>query len=195
MPHTDNPDLMEVLIRSESVYSGTFLQIQKDEVCLPDGQSGIREYVVHSGGVMIVPILDDGRLLIEYQFRHPLRRVMIECPAGKLDPSEAPLACAQRELLEETGYRASQWAYAGTLHNAIAYSDESIQVWFAQGLRAGPSRLDPGEFLELATASLDELESFALQGLLTDAKTLIGLLWLRHWRDGRWPLNWRPAST
>ncbi|MFN9707646.1 MAG: NUDIX domain-containing protein [Burkholderiales bacterium] len=190
MPHNDDSHLMEFLIRSESVYSGTFLQIQRDEVCLPDGRIGIREYIVHPGGVMIVPILDDGRLVIERQFRYPLQRVMIEFPAGKLDPHESALACAQRELLEETGYRAGQWARAGILHNAIAYSDEGIEVWFAQGLRAGPSQLDQGEFLEVATASIDELESYAAQGLLTDAKTLIGLLWLRHWRDGRWPLSW-----
>ena len=194
MPLEDDSHLIESSLRSEPVFQGTFLEVQRAEVRLPNGQNAVREYILHPGGVMIVPILEDGRLVIERQFRYPIQRVMIEFPAGKRDPAEPALACAQRELLEETGYRASQWAYAGILHNAIAYSDEGIEVWFAQGLQAGPSRLDDEEFLEVTTASMEELESYAAQGVLTDAKTLIGLLWLRHWREGRWPLRWQVES-
>lgn len=183
--------LRENCVSSEQVYKGNFLNVRRDKVRLPDGGLASREYIIHPGAVMIVPILDDGRLVVERQFRYPLRRVMIEFPAGKLDPSEEGFACAQRELLEETGYRAAEWAYAGALHNAIAYSDEGIEVWFARCLRPGPSSLDQGEFLEVMAASQEELESQAQAGALTDAKTLIGLLWLRHWREGRWALDWR----
>jgi ADP-ribose pyrophosphatase len=139
---------------------------------------------------MVVPLLDDGRLVMERQYRYPMARVMLEFPAGKLDAGEHPLDCGRRELLEETGYSAREWAYAGVLHNAIAYSDEGIHVYFARGLTRGTQQLDEGEFLELVTHSVDELDAMALRGEMTDAKTLIGLLWLQRWRQGAWPLHW-----
>jgi ADP-ribose pyrophosphatase len=142
---------------------------------------------------MVVPILDDGRLVIERQYRHPLQRVMLEFPAGKIDAGEPGIACAVRELAEETGYRAREWAHAGVLHNAIAYSSEGIQIWFARGLTLGDRGLDEGEFLDVSTATLDELLQLAQRGELTDAKTLIALLWLQNWQAGRWPLSWHPA--
>jgi ADP-ribose pyrophosphatase len=142
---------------------------------------------------MIVPLLDDGRLVVERQWRYPLQRAMIEFPAGKLEAGEPVLECAIRELVEETGYRAAEWARAGLLHNAIAYSSEGIEVWFARGLVAGERRLDPGEFLDVFVASAEELDAAARSGAITDAKTLIGLLWLQNWRAGRWPLEWRGA--
>jgi ADP-ribose pyrophosphatase len=179
---------------SEQVWRGGFLDVRRDLVRLPDGSSASREYIVHPGAVMIIPILDDGRLVVERQWRHPHERAFIEFPAGKLDGGEDGHLCAVRELAEETGYRARQWALAGVLHNAIAYSTEGIQVWFARGLQAGAARLDAGEFLDVQTTTLEALEALARDGILTDAKTLIGLLWLRHWRDGRWPLSWQPAD-
>jgi ADP-ribose pyrophosphatase len=102
--------------------------------------------------------------------------------------------CGQRELLEETGYAAAEWAYAGVLHNAIAYSDEGIHIYFARGLRQGQQQLDEGEFLELVTHTPAELDALAARGELTDAKTLIGLLWLQRWQQGAWPLNWQAAA-
>jgi ADP-ribose pyrophosphatase len=186
--------LREERIRSEQVYLGHFLDVRRDQVRLPDGNSAQREYIIHPGAVMVVPLLDDGRLVLERQWRHPLQRVMLEFPAGKLEPGEPPFDCAVRELAEETGYRAVEWARAGILHNAIAYSNEGIEVWFARGLSLGERHLDAGEFLDVTTASAAELDALARRGELTDAKTLVGLLWLQNWRAGRWPLNWGSAG-
>ena len=185
--------LRELTLLSEQVYHGAFLDVRRDQVSLPDGSHAQREYIVHPGAVMVVPLLDDGRLIVERQWRHPLARVMLEFQAGKIDPGEPPLQCGIRELIEETGYRAAEWARAGLLHNAIAYSSEGIEVWFARGLSPGERALDAGEFLDVTEMSAEQLDELARRGELTDAKTLIGLLWLQNWRAGRWPLEWRPA--
>ena len=189
----DDAHLRETTVESRQAYRGVFLDVRCDTVRLPDGGTALREYIVHPGAVMVVPMQGDGRLVVERQYRHPLARVMLEFPAGKLDPGEPALQCAVRELAEETGYRAREWARAGILHNAIAYSSEGIEVWFARGLEAGPAVLDDGEFLEVSLASLEDLLDLAQRGEITDAKTLIGLLWLQNWRNGRWNLNWQPA--
>ena len=185
--------LREDRLESEQVYKGHFLDVRRDSVRLPNGDTAQREYIIHPGAVVVVPLLDDGRLVVERQYRYPLSRVMLEFPAGKLEAGEPPLACAIRELAEETGYRAAQWARAGILHNAIAYSNEGIEIWFARGLRSGPRGLDDGEFLDVEIASAEALQAQAQAGTLTDAKTLIGLLWLQNWRAGRWPLVWQDA--
>jgi len=189
----DTAHLREMPIERRQAWRGTFLDVRSDRVALPDGSETIREYIVHPGAVMIVPLLDADRVVVERQWRYPMGRAMIEFPAGKLEPGEPVLECAVRELAEETGYRAAEWARAGLLHNAIAYSSEGIEVWFARGLVAGEQRLDPGEFLDVFVASADELDAAAQSGAITDAKTLIGLLWLQNWRAGRWPLEWHGA--
>ena len=183
--------LREDKLESVQVYRGDFLDVRRDRVRLPDGEIAHREYIVHPGAVMVVPLLTDGRLLVERQWRYPMGRAMLEFPAGKLEPGEPVLDCAIRELIEETGYRAAEWARAGTLNNAIAYSDEVIEVWFARGLVAGERKLDRGEFLDVCSVGVEELEALAEHGEVTDAKTLIGLLWLQNWRSGRWSLEWR----
>ena len=192
-PTPDDAHLREDLIESEQVFRGSFLDVRRDRVRLPNGGEAMREHIVHPGAVMVVPLLDDGRLVVERQYRYPLARVMLEFPAGKIDAGEAPFTCAVRELAEETGSRARAWARAGILHNAIAYSNEGIEVWFARGLVAGERALDQGEFLDVESATADELLALAGRGELTDAKTLIGLLWLQNWQNGRWSLSWRPA--
>jgi len=189
----DSPDeahLREDFVQSKQVYRGRFLDVRQDEVRLPDGNTTFREYIVHPGAVMVVPMLDDGRLIVERQYRYPVARVMLEFPAGKLEFGEPPLDCAMRELAEETGYRAVEWARAGILHNAIAYSTEGIEIWFARGLTLGSRSLDEGEFVDVDVTTLGELEAAAQAGTLTDVKTLVGMMWLRAWREDRWPITW-----
>lgn len=190
----DDAHLRESRIDSEQVFRGRLLDVRRDQVRLPNGRTAIREYIVHPGAVMVVPMLDDGRLVVERQFRYPLSRVMLEFPAGKLDAGEPVLQCAIRELAEETGYRAAEWARAGILHNAIAYSDEGIEVWFARGLTPGAQGLDDGEFLDVETMTPDELLAAVERGEVTDAKTLTGLLWLQNWQAGRWTLHWQRVA-
>ncbi len=194
--HPDAPadaHLREVTVSSEQVWRGRFLDVRRDTVALPNGAQATREYIVHNGAVMVVPILDDGRLVMERQFRYPMGRVMLEFPAGKIDAGEAPFVCGVRELEEETGYRAAEWARAGVLNNAIAYSSEGIEIWFARGLTLGAAKLDDEEFLEIVTHSEAEIDALCASGGITDAKTLIGLLWLQKYRAGLWPLTWQPA--
>lgn len=180
--------LREETVSTETVFQGRLLEVRRDRIRLPDGGDATREFIVHGGAVMVVPLLDDGRLVMERQWRYPLAQVMLEFPAGKLDPGESPGDCARRELFEETGYRASEWARAAVLHNAIAYSSERIEIWFARGLVAGERRLDAGEFLDIQLCSIDELDRRCAAGEVTDAKTLVGLQWLQNWRAGRWDI-------
>ena len=186
--------LVEHTLDHVEVLKGHFLHAFRDQVRLPNGDTATREYVIHPGAVMIIALLDDGRLVMERQYRYPVKQVMIEFPAGKLDAGEDRLACAQRELLEETGYRAKEWAHAGVLHPVISYSTEFIDIWFARGLRLGERRLDEGEFLDVFTASLEELLAWSREGKLTDAKTLTGLLWLQNHLSGAWPLQWQSVG-
>lgn len=175
-----------------------WIELRRDEVTLPDGGRATREYLRHGGAVAVVPLLDgDGsapRLVLVRQYRYPLARVLLEFPAGKLEPGEAQLACAKRELQEETGYLAREWAFGGEIHNAAAYSSESIWIWFARGLVPGPARPDDGEFVETVTLAQAELEALADRGELTDVKTQIGLAWLQRWQAGHRTLPWHTAA-
>ncbi len=186
----DDAHLTETRVASQELLRGHFLHAMRDTVRLPDGKEASREYVIHPGAVMVVAELPDGRLVLERQFSNPVKAVMVEFPAGKLDLGEDSLACAQRELLEETGYTARQWARAGVLHPVISYSTEFIDIWFARELTAGERKLDSGEFLDVFSASADELLQWCRDGRITDAKTLTGILWLQNLRSGAWSLDW-----
>jgi len=178
--------LEETRIDSELAYDGSFLKVRRDSVRLPDGATTHREYIVHPGAVVILPLLDDGTVLLERQFRYPMGRVFIEFPAGKIDPGEDPLACARRELQEETGYTATDWQFIATIHNAIAYSDEHLELYVARGLTAGPAKLDDGEFLETFSVTVPELLAMVRSGQVTDVKTVIGAFWLEKLAAGAW---------
>lgn len=187
--------LREHTIDSRELLHGHFLHAFRDTVRLPDGGEAVREYVRHPGAVMIIAQLDDGRLVLERQFRYPVQSVMIEFPAGKLDAGEGSLACAQRELLEETGYSARCWAKAGVMHPVISYATEFIDIWFAKDLTAGERKLDAGEFLDVFTASPAELLQWCRDGRVTDGKTLAGALWLQNVLSGAWTLDWQRSAS
>ena len=180
--------LTETRIDGKIVYEGHFLTIARDRIALPDGKQAYREYVKHPGAVVVLPLLDDGRILLERQYRYPLERVFVEFPAGKIDPGEDTLACAKRELQEETGYTASDWQFVCTIHNAIAYSDERLELFVARGLVPGPAKLDEEEFLETTSATLPEMLEMVRQGQITDVKTVIGVFWLEKILAGSWTL-------
>ncbi len=193
LPEARPAHLREDTLESEEVYRGHFLHARRDVVRLPDGAQATREYIVHPGAVMVIPLLDDGQVVLERQYRYPLHRAMIEFPAGKLDAGESVLHCAQRELLEETGYTAREWARAGVLHPVISYATEVIEIWFARGLSLGQRQLDAEEFLDVLTATPAELLAACCDGTVTDAKTLTGVLWLQNVQSGQWTLDWQSA--
>jgi ADP-ribose pyrophosphatase len=190
----EDEHLLERRIGGTTLLSGGFLEVRRDNVRLPDGRTATREFILHPGAVAVVPILDDGRLVLVRQYRYPVAKVLLEWPAGKRDDGESTLSCAMRELREETGYTAREWAYGGEIHNAAAYSSESIWIWFARGLAPGPQQLDSGEFVETVTLSEAELDAIAARDELPDVKTLIGLQWLQRWRAGTRALAWCSAA-
>ena len=186
--HRHDPALAETCVESTTLYAGNFLTLKRDTVALPDGKHATREFVQHPGAVMVIPLFDDGHVLMERQYRYPLARVMTEFPAGKLDPQEGALACAIRELKEETGYTAREYVYLAQIHPVISYSTEFIDIYLARGLTAGAAQLDDGEFLETFKATVPELLEWVRTGKITDVKTIIGTFWHEKALSGAWPL-------
>jgi len=178
---TASASLVEETLETKIAYDGVFIQVIRDRVRCADGHVAVREYIRHPGAVLIVALLDDQTLLLERQYRYALRRSVVEMPAGKLEPGEEPLACAQRELLEETGYRAARWDRLGAFHNAIGYSDELIAVYLARDLHfVGSSSCEPGEVLQVFRAPWRELLQWTTSGIVTDVKTIVGVHWLER---------------
>jgi len=172
----DDAHLIETRVSSEPVYQGKLLHVRCDRVRLPDGALATREYIVHPGAVLVVPVLPDGRLVVERQYRYPLQRVFVEFPAGKLDPGETALATGRRELEEEAGYTARTWTHLGTIHPLLSYSTEVIEIFLAEGLEHVGAKLDDGEFLEVGSMSVEEMLAGIDRGEITDAKTVTALL-------------------
>jgi ADP-ribose pyrophosphatase len=168
-------DLTEHCISSQTIASGGMLTVKCDQVRLPNGNISQREYVLHPGAVVIVPILPNGHVVLERQFRYPLHQVFIELPAGKIDAGEDVLRTGQRELLEETGYSATDWVKLGIQHPCIGYSNEVIHMYLAQGLSAGQHRRDEDESLEVFDISFKDCLSMIQNGQITDGKTIAAL--------------------
>lgn len=178
--------LRETRLSSEIVYSGSFLQVQRDTVSLPDGKTSTREFIRHPGAVVIMPLFDDGTVLLERQYRHPVGQIVVEFPAGKIDAGEDVLTCAQRELQEETGYSASNWRFVCSVHNALGYSDEKLEFFMAQDLVEGQRCLEEGELIETFRLPLETLLEWVQTGRVTDVKTIIGAFWLQKYMNGEW---------
>ena len=177
----DDAHLVETKVDSQQVFVGTLLRVRRDNIRLPDGNPATREYVEHPGAALIVPVLADGRFVLERQFRYPVGRVMLEFPAGKIDAGEAPLATAQRELIEEAGYAAATWHSLGTIHPQVGHSNEGIALFVATGLTHVGAQPDEGEFLDIVLMTLQELLAAVDAGAVTDGKTLAALLlWQRR---------------
>lgn len=182
-------DLTEKQLSSRTVYQGGLLHVKEDRVALPNGTEATREYIVHPGAVVVIPLLSNGDVVLERQFRYPLRRDMYELPAGKLDPGESPLDCGRRELREETGYTGTRWRYVATIHPCIGYSNEAILLYLAEGLTLGRHKRDGDEFLEVFHLPLEEALEWVRTGRITDVKTVIGLFWADKIAHG-----WQPPE-
>ena len=178
----DPTGLGEDTLSSELVYTGDYLKVYRDTVSLPNGASSYREYLQHPGAVMIIPVFENGDVLVERQYRYPMRKVFIEFPAGKKDAGEAPLETAQRELLEETGYTAQRYTHITDIHNALAYCDEVIHLYIAEDLHdSGQQKLDDNEFVLVLREPLAELLYWIRQGWVSDVKTQLGAFWLQDY--------------
>ena len=173
----DFKNLTEIQTDSREIFNGVILHLYKDTVQLPNGKSAIREVIRHVGAVGVIPITDDGKVIIEKQFRYPLNRVVTEIPAGKLDSfSEDRLSAAKRELEEETGYTAAQWIELGDYIPTCAYCDERITLYLARGLELGTRHLDEDEFLNFEAVPLTDLVEDVMAGRITDGKTQVAIL-------------------
>jgi len=182
-----NPSsLTEKKLSNQCVYEGDFLRMHKDKIIMPNGKLSVREYVTHPGGVVIIPLLNNGDLVLERQYRYPLHQNFYELPAGKIDHNEDPLASAKRELLEETGYIASEWRYITTLYPCIGYSNEKQMYFLAEGLDLRGACPDDGENIEVFTLSFSEAIEWVRTGKITDSKTVSGLFWAEKLIYGNW---------
>ena len=169
--------LREIQTETEDIFDGVILNVKRDRVRLPNGHESVREVIRHLGAVCVVPVTEDGRVVVERQYRYPIDQVITEIPAGKLDSKEEDrLHAAKRELAEETGITADHWTDMGLYYPAPAYSDEKITMYLAQGLHLGKQHLDEDEFLNVEFVPLEELAEEILSGTITDGKTQVAIL-------------------
>lgn len=179
-------DLTEHPLELKTVYRGKLLHVQEDTVRLPDGSTSRREYIVHPGAAVMLAMPDPQSVIMERQYRYPLRTHVYELPAGKIDSGETPLDTAKRELLEETGYRAADWRHLLTTYPVVGYSNERIELYLARELEYVGHRLDEGEFLDVFTLSLEEALAWVRSGRICEAKTVMGLLLAEKIVAGQW---------
>lgn len=174
---SEKDELFETMVSSEEIFHGRLLHIFRDVVRLPNGNQVTRELFRHWGAVCIVPLTDDGNIIMERQFRYPLNRVITEIPAGKLDSLEEDrLDAAKRELLEETGITADHWVSLGDFCPAAAYSTERITMYLATGLHRGERHLDQDEFLNIKEMPMEEVIKEIMDGTIDDGKTIAAVL-------------------
>ncbi|MDD2834433.1 MAG: NUDIX hydrolase [Methylotenera sp.] len=171
----DAENLTEHCLHSETLVSGNMLMIKRDLVRLPNGHTSQREYVMHPGAVVVVPLLANGHVVLEKQYRYALHQAFVELPAGKIDKNEEVLRTGQRELQEETGYTATEWVKLGLQHPCIGYSDEVIHIYLARGLCAGTHQRDEDELLRVFDLSLPACIDMIQSGGITDSKTIVAL--------------------
>lgn len=177
--------MIEKVKQRELVFQGHFLRVYRDSVELPNGKSGVREFIDHSGASVILAQNTEGQYLLLKQYRHSLQTEFFEFPAGRRDGNEDFLETAQRELLEETGYRAAHWSYLGPLHPCIGYGNEVIHIYFAKALEFSECKREEGEHIEMFWKSQAEIETLIQQQQLTDAKSLS--VWLIYQLSLRTP--------
>ena len=178
--------LEEKTLSSKQVYKGRFLKVEQDQVQAPDGKIYVREYIMHPGAAMMIPLLENGNVVMVHQYRHAVKQVFLEFPAGKRDHGEETLLTAKRELKEETGYDAKDWKFLTTIHPVIGYSNEHIDLFLARDLTLSDRKLDHGEFLEVVEIKPQELMSYVRDGKVSDVKTQIGAFWLDKILRGEW---------
>ena len=180
-PFEDAPaDFSEYRQSGDTIFSGKVISVQKDTVRLPDGGTATREVVRHPGAVVIVPFVDEQTVLLEWQYRYPLGRHLWEVPAGKLEAGEDRLESAKRELVEETGYQAGEWREILSFISAAGFCDEELSLFFARNLSYVGHKRDEGEFLHVEATSLEKAWEMLAKGDITDAKTIIALLWIKQ---------------
>ena len=179
--------LTESCLSSRLIHDEGFLRVRKDTVRLPDGSAGTREVVEHPGAAAVVALTDAGDVVVVQQFRYALGQVFTEIPAGKLELDEPPMLCAQRELREETGWIAREWAWLARVHPAIGFSNEKIEIFLARGLTKGTSTPDAEEFLEADAWPVQRLVDAIREGAITDPKTIVGVLTVDRMQRGEWP--------